>query len=264
MRAENPFNIVNVHGSSTYRSVTLALPANQVRQCLPAGLELGEQHVTPEGTHPVVLSFNEFSRTQWSVPNPLPSLNYHEFTFGVPYSCLTSGVQTGLVPRTLGPYYFLPRLLLDNYMAVLGGVFFWGLAKQLATFTVRQHAWAISHGDTPLISLSWKEAGEQKPVDAYPHFAAVRGMLDQPLVSLVPASIGPWFVIADYDRGWDTAALRPIEMSVQVGTEFVPGFTTGRYPQKGESPGIQETVLGSYELRAPWRLGLPFPPMLRG
>lgn len=264
MNSENPFNLVNVHGGATFRSVTLALPVNQVRQCLPSGLELGEQRVTPKGTHPVIVSFNEFFRVEWSFPNPLQSLTYHEVTFSVPYAWLTPAAESGFSPRTQGPFIFFPRLLLDNWLAVLGGMFFWGLAKRIASFTVRHDTCSVSDGSTPLISLSWKAVGAQKPVGSYPHFAAVRDMLDQPSVSLVPASIGKWFVVSDFERQWDVATLRPLETSVQVDTEFVPGFTSGCYPQRGTSSGIQEEVLGSYELRAPWRMGLPFPPMLRG
>ena len=268
-----PFNLVNLHGQGTFRSVTLALPTAQVLRFLPAGLVLGPQDVTPPGTHPVILSFNALYRAEMSVPTLLPSLTYHEFTFGVPFSHLPAGPlaralgsltgQRDAAPR--GPYYYMPRLFLDSVLATLGGVVFWGYAKKLARFTVGADRFAIQGEDgRPQVSLGFAAVGQPQPVAALPHFAAVQAMLDQPLLSQLPAALGPIFVVADFDKQWDTATLRPLHTSVRAEAEFVPGFGPGSHPASGVAEGIDASVLGSYELNAAWLLGMPHAPVLRG
>ena len=266
------FNLVNLHGEGCFRSVTLALPTAQVLRFLPAGLVLGPQDVTPPGTHPVILSFNALYRAEMSVPTLLPSLTYHEFTFGVPFSYLPAGrlgralgALTGRrSPAPHGPYYYMPRLFLDSVLATLGGLLFWGYAKKLARFTVGADRFAIQGEDgAPQVSLAFSAQGEPQPVAHFPHFAAVQAMLAQPLVSQLPAALGPIFVVADFDKQWHQARLRPLVTQVQVLAELVPGFGPGSHPAGGVSDGIDVSVLGSYELNAPWLLGMPHVPLPR-
>src|SRR4051812_44491898 len=122
VRLPNPFNVVNLHGQGTMRGVTLSLPTYAVRNLLPAGLELGPQNVTPAGTHPVVMFYQDLFRGQMSIPTLLPSLTYFEHTVGIPYSYMS---RDSITPGHPGPYYFMPRLLLNNILATIGGVFFW-------------------------------------------------------------------------------------------------------------------------------------------
>ena len=270
--SRKPFNLVNLHGEGCFRSLTLALPSAQVLRFLPAGLVLGPQDVTPPGSHPVILSFNALYRAEMSVPTLLPSLTYHEFTFGVPFSYLPAG-RLGRALGTLtgrrsampqGPYYYMPRLFLDSLLATLGGLLFWGYAKKLARFTVGADRFAIQAEDgAPQVSLAFSAQGEPQPVAHFPHFAAVQAMLAQPLVSLLPAALGPIFVVADFDKQWGQATLRPLATQLQVQAEFVPGFGPGSYPAGGVSQGIDVSVLGAYELNAPWLLGMPHAPLLR-
>ena len=258
----NPFNVVNVNGDGDTRGITLALPIERVRDFLPAGLELGEQDVTPRGTHPVVLFFHDLFRGQMSIPAPLPSMTYHELSFGVPFSYISAG---SLTPGNPGPYYFMPRLYLDNYFATLGGQLFWGLPKEMASFQVTADRYTVtSLTGQRLTSLAWKTQGDAvyRPIAEYPNFATVRRMLTQPLISLAPVSIGPFFVLSDFQRNWDVAVMRPLHTAMEVDVAYVLGLECKRYPESGWSPGINESVLGSYELRAPWRLGLPYPPAL--
>jgi len=86
-------------------------------------------------------------------------------------------------------------------------------------------------------------------------------MLTQPIISMLPAAMGPFFILSDFDKDWQTATVRPLETILEVDVEYVPGYSGGRYPGTGYSKGIDESVLGSYELRAPWRLSLPYPPL---
>jgi hypothetical protein len=257
----NPFGHINLHGDSAMRGVTLALPTDVVRNFLPAGLVLGAQSVTPPGTHPVVLLFNDLFRARMSFPTLLPNLTYHEHSFGVPFAYLSG---ESLVPGKPGPYYFMPRLYLDSFWAILGGVAFWGFAKELASFTVTADRYTIaSNSGQRLTSLAWTPVpgGEFRPCAEYEQFEPVRRMLAQPLISMAPASMGPFFVLSDFDKAWDVAIVKPLQTELEVDVAYVLGYSAGRYPASGHYPGIDSSPLGSYELRAPWRLTLPYPPL---
>ena len=86
MNSSNPFAAVNLHGDGTMRGVTVALPSDRVSDFLPAGMKLGEQNVSPPGTHPVILFFHDMFRAQMSIPMLLPNMTYHEHSVGVPFT----------------------------------------------------------------------------------------------------------------------------------------------------------------------------------
>ena len=258
MNAFDPFNLLHLSGTGTMRYVTLVLPTDAVRNLLPNGLELGRQTLTPPGTHPVLLGFHDMFRLHTSVPSLLPSMTYHEHSVGIPYCYVTRGEIT---PHTPGPYYFMPTLLLDNVWAALGGVLFWGYAKQLATFNVDQERFSITRiSGEPVLSVSIYGSGDPKPVADYPHFELQRQAISQPLISMVPFGMGPFFVVAGFPKNWAVATLRPIETVTEVFTDYVTGLSSGRYPSTGRSSTIDASVMGAYELRAPFQVGSPHPP----
>jgi hypothetical protein len=158
----------------------------------------------------------------------------------------------------------MPRLFLDSFLATMGGMGLWGFPKRIASFTVSADRYTVtSSAGQRIMSLQWDTpAGEDyRPIREFPEFEPIRQMLNQPLISMVPYSVGPFFVLSDFDKIWEFATLRPLHTSLEVDLEFVPGFQAGRYPQADFSRGIDSSVLGSYELRTPWRLSLPYPPL---
>lgn len=257
----NPFAAINAHGGAVTRGVTLALPSDCVRNLLPAGLDLGTQDVTPRGTHPVIVFFQDMLRASFSIPTLFPAQTYREYCMGVPYSYLS---RESITPGHPGPYFFMPKLYLDNPWPTATGILAWGFAKSLASIQVTADSFTISElSGLRLTALSWKAktTGNYAPVGNWPNFAPIRAMLDQPLISMFPATLGPFFLLSDFDRNWDVAAIKPMETVLEVDIEFVPGYRAGRYPASGWSPGIHKSVLGSYELRVPWRLSVPYPPI---
>lgn len=263
MTSANPFSLVNLNGDGTMRGVTLALPCQQVRSFLPAGMELGPQNVTEPGLHPVVLFFHDMFRAQMSIPTLLPNMTYREHSVGVPFTYLS---RQSITPGHPGPYYFMPKLYLDNFNATIGGLLFWGFAKEMASFQLTAGRYSISSlSGQRVTSLAWRaeEGAIHKPVAEYPNFAPVQAMLTQPIISQVPAAMGPFFILSDFDKDWDRATVRPLRTVVEVDLEYVPGYSAGRYPAGDWAPGIDQSVIGSYELKAPWRLSLPYPPLFR-
>jgi hypothetical protein len=264
MNTLNPFSAINLSGDGIFRGVTLAVPTARVEALLPPGLVLRAQSVTPAGTHPVIASFNDLSRAQMSVPSLMPVLNYNEYTLGIPYTYIARG---GLNRNSPGPYYYMPKLFLNSTLAVIGGVAFWGFRKDPAFFHVEDDRFAIrTQGEQPLTSLSWKPTGAFKPSGDFVNFEPIRKMLDQPLISQVPPIGGPIYVVSDFDRRWDVATVRPLETTLSIEEDFVPdckSFATCTIGRGTTAPGIDKSVLGSYELVAPWRLSLPYLPIMR-
>ncbi len=272
MKTINPFSGINLYGEGVFRGVTLAIPDDVVRPLLPPGLMLGPQDDTRGGTHPVILSYNSLANARMSVPSLVPALTYSEFTLGIPHTYIARGEIDATSP---GPYYYMPRLYLNSWWAVFGGIGFWGFPKAYAGFDVgASHFRVRATSGERLTSLTWETDGDpQRPVDSirdiddrYRFFLAVRRMLDQPLVSQVPPQGGPIFVVSDFQRRWDAATMRPLTTTETLEPSFQPNFKMKQgasldATQSLHSVGIDDNKLGSYELIAPWRLSLPYLPI---
>jgi hypothetical protein len=248
-----PYGFINLVGDGHLRGTTLVLPTERVRHMLPHGLDLGEQQLTPKGTHPVVIFFYDMYRAHMTVPTLLPNMTYHENIVGIPFAYTTPGF---LEPYYAGPFFFMPRLNLDNYLATVGGILWWGFAKHLSKITTTEDSYAVATlGGDPLISLDIKQKGELKPVDGYPYFEPMRQIMDQPIVSQLPVGMGPLFACSNFDKKWDTALVRPLSTEVQIDQCFVSALPTGRFAAEG----IDADPLGSFEVQSRWRQSLIYP-----
>jgi Acetoacetate decarboxylase (ADC) len=257
MTSPNPFPGITVNGDSIRRGITLAPPNDFVRSLLPPGLELGDQTVTEPGTHPVLLFFNDMFRVQFSIPSLTPNMTYHEYHVGIPFTYLTTGSG---ISAASGPYYFMPKLCLDAFLPIFGGVVFWGFAKELASITVAPGSYTVT-GVTGerAASLTWRTpiVSPYRPLGDFPNFVIVQQMLSQTIVSRLPAAVGPCFVLSNFVVDWDLAGLRPMNTSVEAA-----GIPVVESPLIRWSPGIDESVRGSYDLRSTWRISLPWSPSL--
>ncbi|HEY1756704.1 MAG TPA: hypothetical protein VGG72_15120 [Bryobacteraceae bacterium] len=252
MTTSNPFGFFNAGGNGIIRGVTLPIDKSLVLDFLPAGLELGEQNVTVAGKHPVLFLFSEMSNVRMSIPTLLSPLNYHEHRVCVPFTYIS---KDSVTPGTPGPYCFIPKVYLDSLWADLGSLLFWGSLKEMAHFAVSAQRYMVSSGPGHnLTSLTWRieAANGYLPVAGYPNFKLVRQMLSQPMISS-----GPVFLIHDFDKAWDFALVRPLWTVLQPEAVYVQGCEVGG----SESAGIDSSPLGAYELRVPWRLSTPYPPL---
>ena len=255
--SRRPFDWLNLVGDFACRAFTLALPSEQVLQYLPKGARLGEQSLTPAGTHPVTFFFYDFYRMEMTIPTPLPNMTYREHVLGVPYVFVTKGGKGG---EDVGPLYHMPRLLLDDFWAVTGGLFFWGYPKRLARTTVTEGRFEVSdlRGQAQL-ALSSRPTGEWRPVAQMPNFGPVQEVLCQPMFTELPAGAGPVAMVHRYDKKWSTATVRPLRASLELVQAYYPGLPVGRHPVEGEVPGLDEDPLGAWELRARLRQSVPYP-----
>ena len=248
-------------GNGMTRVVTLALPSLKVRAFLPAGLELGPQEVTPPGTHPVIFLFHGFSECQWSFPTLLRSMKFHEQTVGVPFT----HVMAGHGPGREGPYYFMPKLYLDDLFVRMSGLMLWGFDKEMASINVTAERYTVTGlNGRRLASLAWSANGNDqlRAIAGYPAFEPVRHMLSQTLISAFPAAIGPLFALTDFDRRWNLARVRPLRTVLEVDSSYMPFFEGGRYPPLDGSENVDSFPLGSWELSGPWWLSFPYRPLL--
>jgi hypothetical protein len=65
-------------------------------------------------------------------------------------------------------------------------------------------------------------------------------MHDQPLISQVPLGVGPFFAASDFVKDWRAATMRPLQTSVEVDVQYTLGYSPGRYPARGTTPGIDK------------------------
>jgi hypothetical protein len=245
-------------GDGVTRSVVLALPAATVRGLLPASLQLAEQDLTPPGTHPVVFLFHDFTQCQFSFPTFLQPMRFHEQTFGIPFTRVRAGLcfQSGS-----GPYYFMPRLYLDDLWVLMVGRNLWGFDKQLASVRLTADRFAVaSLPGRPLVSLDW--SGSQPPlapVDLSPEFDPVRRILDQPLLTLSPAAVGPFLTLTDFDRRWNLAALRPLRARLDVDDSYLRGLPAMSCVTEARSGDSGLSLPAAFEFSAQWWLSFLYP-----
>lgn len=210
----------------------------------------------------MVFLFHSFMNCQFSFPTALPPMSFHEQTLGIPFTTVLAGrgVATGQ-----GPYYFMPRLYLDDPWVLMVGRNFWGFDKELASVSVTNRSYAVtSSKGRGLVSLEWTDNGEtetQPAIGGYPEFGAVRQMLSQPLISFSPVGIGPILTLTDFERSWNLGTVRRLQSVLKVDPRYVRGFDGGRFEAGSERENNKSTMCGSYEISAPWWLGYPyFPP----
>jgi Acetoacetate decarboxylase (ADC) len=249
-------------GDGITRVVPLALPSAKVRAWLPTGLELGGQDITPTGTHPVIFLFHGFSHCQFSFPTLLESMNFREQTVGVPFTYLRA--HNGVADSS-GPYYFMPKLYLDDPWVLMIGWVWWGFNKELAKVDMTaDHYTVTSLAGRRLASLAWSAGGsdEHQAVRGFAAFEPIRQMLSQPLITMFPSPGGPLFALTDFDRRWNLAKVRTLQTVLELDVSYMPGFDAARYPASGWSEDDDSSAPGSYELLAPWWLSFPYRPPL--
>lgn len=262
MTALRPPLAVQLEGECMMRIRIIALPKERVRQMLPPGLALGpyppEMNIDP-GSHPVLLCFNDVFRLQLSCPSLIPSLTYHEFQIGIPYIYLSSGPpQEGVN----GPYYFMPRLYLDRWLPIIGGVTFWGFAKQPASIRVTENSYVVTGpAGESVASLFWRPGSERAQVPPLIDdtiLGIIRAILKQTLISRVPAGAGPYFALSEFVRTLQIPL--SMETTVEVQAMDIPLQMRERLQPDEWVPGISDSVLGGFFARVPWVLSLPYIP----
>jgi hypothetical protein len=236
---------------------TLPLPASDVSQMLPPEhVRLAPQDVTPSETHPVVFGFGRHHHVHLTGLDWLYNQDYSEFFVGIPYVNLDTVVDGAGSPA---PLYYLPRLFLDKFLAVAGGVWWWGFEKQLARISVQNQDYSVRGflGNENLISMTTGARGPQETYDKFPNLVPVANMISLPLLTKVFSGVGPW-AASTFDWHWNSAEIWSVEASMTIADAFLPELPTGTF----DFQGIKDVSLGAFQLRTNWTLSLPYAPNL--
>ncbi|MCK6590580.1 MAG: acetoacetate decarboxylase family protein, partial [Polyangiaceae bacterium] len=140
MQPVGPYNEIRLVADSIQRCVTLIWPTEVVERLLPVGMRLGEQCLTPPGTHPVNLFFHDMIRVHMNTPTLLPHMTYNEHVVGIPFVYTT---RNWLNWVSSGPFYYMPILLLDDVFAMSGGRLWWGFPKSPARFRTTRDSYLV-------------------------------------------------------------------------------------------------------------------------
>jgi hypothetical protein len=244
-------------GDAITRCIALALPSSKVRAMLPAGLGLCAQSVTPQGTHPVILQSHTFAHCQFSFPTMLPPMSFHEQTLGIPFVCVSAA--PGL--RAAGPYYFMPKLYLDDRWNLFIGRNFWGFNKELARVRVNAGSYTVtSMTGRRLAGLTWSVSGDEpRPaIGGYEQFEPVRKMLSQTPLSFSPAAVGPIPTLTDFDRSWNLGTVRRLRAVLDIDAAYCPRFSGGHYETADETGQASGWPALAFEVSAQWWLSYPY------
>jgi Acetoacetate decarboxylase (ADC) len=247
--------------------VTLQLPATDVAWMLPSGLELAKQSLASvANTHPVVLYFGTISRAHLTFPRFITgNLSYKEHIIGIPYVRATRRIR-GASPDKL--YFFMPRLFLTNLTATIGGRLIWGFPKVLSRITEKTLPPAYDKeperkrfevreffGGERLTAVEWSHDNEAyRPAGDEVYFQDFhKELMQQPLITEQPMSIGPFFSCSDFRRNLKKAQIRPVSTKTLVRSKFLEGLEPSEY----QSYGINAAPVGSFQIRSNWSLTLP-------
>jgi hypothetical protein len=236
----------------TYRSdcAVVALPIDDVRAMLPAGVAPGPQTLAPPGHHPVLFMFGRH-RGVHPVILPIRGGSYHEMITAVPFLDYPDGAKTDSGSVYRGPYAFMPRLYLDDWIFVVLG-WFYGYDKVRARIEDTGDAYRVRSlvRRRPIVSGRFLPRGEAGPVSDFPNFAAVAPAFRQPFLGKF--FFGP-IVCSIMAFELEKAVMRPVEARIAVETAYLPGMPAREF----RVPGIDASPLGAFHIEVPWTLSYP-------
>jgi hypothetical protein len=213
---------------------------------LPEGLVLGPQSLFPPGQHPALFLFGHHQGVRPNILHVL-GMDYLEFLIAIPH------VQwkTATNPYR-GPFAFMPRLYLDRLLPVLGG-WLYGYAKRRARIRADERTYEVRSllGNSPLITGRFTPRGNPGPLSAFPNFAELAELFQQPFVA---QTLLGFFCCSHQDFELDQATMQALEADVDVATAFLPGLPTG----SRHFSGIDQVPRGAFRIRVPWTLPPPF------
>lgn len=236
--------------------VVWPMPRDNVRAMLPPGLKLGQQDITLESTHPVLLAFGQHRHARLTEFQFLfDNVTYLESSISIPFVQFAGEEQQ---KSSAENFLYIPRLYLNNYRAIFGGDLFWGFTKELGninpgnqfyqTYQVNSYIF-----DKPITSLNFEVMGNYGKTSDFSNFSIVQVMMNQPLIMKTILGFGP-YVQANYIWNFNEAIIRPIKAQVNIFQQYLPGL---KPDIKYSVEGIDRVELGAFQMVNPWVLQLP-------
>lgn len=239
LRAQNqewPWSSMYGMAQTSGANAVFALPRAVVAKTLGFGLELAPQDMTDGDEHPVILLFGWQDAVR---PNRLPfSGRYLEFIYAVPF---VQHADKKLHEGCPGPFIYMPQLYLDSVIPTLLGIFGYGYNKSMANIRADSREYVVSdrRSGSPIVSCSFKPAGNTGSEVDFKHFRITRKPYELPLISKTP--LGGWHY-SFYDFALGQALIQPISMSIQIHNTQVGGLPPGTH----NIPSIQQKALGAF------------------
>jgi hypothetical protein len=230
---------IGITGDYRARCAVVALPRSEAAALLASNCELGEQPLTPPGTHPIVFLFGE----QWNVRllhTPFIA-KYLETVLSVPW------VRPRDKKCGVAPLANVSRLWLNKLGPVMGG-WFWGFPKMWESIAIGGGTYAVRNliSKRPIVSAQYELHGEKAPPSRFPHFQVVRPIFEQTFIQRFLV-YGPTR-LCKLDFEIDRATLQPL-----TGT-----IVCSRPALNLKIESIETTPLGGFMLELPWTLTYPF------
>ncbi|WP_373634996.1 NAD(P)-binding protein [Yoonia sp. SS1-5] len=230
-----------------------AVDSKELEKCLPAGMTLHPQTITPAGTHPVSILANQQMGVR---PSILPQLmgfkDYYEAIIAINY------VQ---VEGQEGAFAYLPNLYLNSRMPQLAGVWFYGYNKRLGKLSMANDRYRVANSDgTPVWSGQYAQRDFARPLTDYETFGAVHRLADQVVVT--KNKLGKW-QYSNLDFGLGAAYGAGIHAEIDVHDAGLANLPAGKIiaqPLKLENPQASKNLAlpGAFRIWSSWTLSNPF------
>jgi uncharacterized protein with NAD-binding domain and iron-sulfur cluster len=264
--SERELGTLHVDGDYDGVLAILAVPRGEIESRLPSGLSLGEQDLTPPGTHPLLVSVGTRRETGAPLLRQFFSQTYEE--------CIT------LVPHVLrrkrgcncgggGPYLYAPKFYLSSLVVLAGSGLFWGFDADPARIDVQgadgddRRSWHVRSrlGRRPILSVRSTARGATLPFEKLgaDRVKVLDQLLSQPLLSFSLRGRGP-ALCAQLDWNIKHALIRPADVRVSFAHGFLGGGGEARLTSSAISTRTADRARepGSFEIKhSRWQLSLP-------
>lgn len=249
----------DVKGTFDATVFIVPLAKEKVQSILPKGLELAPQTSTSEDKHPVLVILGKQKRVRNVMgSSTLPyEFNYTETVVAIPYTQVSKNRLRGVKYR--GPYYFMPKIFLDNAVPQILGLPY-GYEKVQSAFALAPKkvegktyaSYSISKGGKTFVSALSQAASEVGSPEDFANFAEVQQMLDQPIIGIRKDG----FTCSSFDWNKDNnLQIQSITASLRVASPLVHG---GIGPFDFSSKGIARAKLGAFNILSDWHMVGPF------
>jgi hypothetical protein len=225
--------------------MTIPVLAGYAQGLLPQGLSLISDPYFPE-FHPLVLMFGRQRNVRPGFA-PFGGISYHEFAQIVPF------VDRDDADRPSGaPFSYMPRLLLDDRLAVTIGEKVYGFNKRMARISAQGGNFAIS-GDFGEIRAKFQRKDLPGKIGDFAEIEDYTQVFKQPLISR--RQDGEWiYSFLHYDI--PQAVFQLANATIAAPDVILPNAMLARLP---ELRGLGMRVsFPWYWFSANWRISIPF------
>ena len=230
-----------------------AVDAKELEKCLPKGMSLHPQAITPEGTHPVSILANQQMGVRPTIlPRLLGFRNYYEAIIAINY------VQ---VEGHEGAYAYLPNLYLNSKLPQLAGVWFYGYNKRMGQLSMGDRHYTVkSQTGSPIWSGTYAQRDMARPLSDYATLGAVDRLANQVVVT--KNKLGRW-QFSNLDFGLTAATGAGIHATIEVQDAAAANLPAGRMvaqPLQLQNPAASEghALPGAFRIWTSWTLSNPF------